>query len=91
MVLIHSMLGYFSGITVDRHRLTLDYCWPRRDAVIEVGEDTEIRSQPVGNGRRAVVFISDKGRVHIGQSTLRKVSDEVVATLRAEVAKYPKK
>jgi hypothetical protein len=87
LIMLNSMLSSFVGITVEHHRLTLDYCWPRSDVVVEVGGDTVIRSEPVMNGRRARIVISDKGKIYFGSSTFRKVSDEMAKSIRTELAK----
>ena len=88
---IHVMRSSFVGITAAPHVLILDYAWPQSDVVVQVGEDTEIRSAPdAKNGRTAWIVISDKGKTYVGQSTLRKVSDEMAEAIRAEVAKEPK-
>ena len=90
-VMLNTMLSTFVGITIERQRVTLDYCWPRRDVVVEISDDIVIRSQPVNNGRRAAIVILDKEKTYFGSSNLQKISDEIVKTLKREVGKEAKK
>ncbi len=84
-IFLNTMISSFVGVRISEGSLTLDYCWPLRDVVLNNSGIISVRSRAVGTGNRAYVVIVTTSGDYSSGSMLRSRTEEVVEMLDSNI------
>lgn len=84
-IFLNTMISSFVGVRISEGSLSLDYCWPLRDVVLNNSEIISVTSRAVGKGHRAYVVIVTTSGDYSSGSMLRSRTEDVVKILENNV------